>query len=81
MTQLSARTDRDLTDDNVWIHHRRREIASRKVIIDRREQHTAEPNPGPASARRHRTPWVDQRPRTPESVLRKAEHQNCSRAN
>jgi hypothetical protein len=33
--QFHQRTGRDLTDDNVWIHQRRREIASLDAIIDR----------------------------------------------
>jgi hypothetical protein len=33
--QYRARTGRELTDDNVWIHERRREIASLDAIIDR----------------------------------------------
>lgn len=34
-TQYRTRTGRELTDDNVWITHRRREIASLDAIIDR----------------------------------------------
>lgn len=33
--QYRERTGRDLTDDNVWIHERRREIASLDAIIER----------------------------------------------
>jgi hypothetical protein len=33
--QFQARTGRELTDDNVWVHQRRREIASLDAIIGR----------------------------------------------
>lgn len=34
-SQYRQRTGRELTDDNVWVHERRREIASLDAIIDR----------------------------------------------
>lgn len=35
------RTGRELTDENVWIHERRREVASLDAIIERRRTDTA----------------------------------------
>lgn len=73
--QHRQRTGRDLTDDNVWIHHRRREIASLDAIIARLEQNPATEagdsigGAGTAS----RTPQLHINTRgSHESVLRKA---------
>ena len=33
--QFQTRTGRELTDDNVWVHQRRREVASLDAIISR----------------------------------------------
>lgn len=74
--QYRQRTGRDLTDDNVWVHERRCEIASLDAIIDRLQRdpgtgaHAAIAGAGTAN----RAPQMQIRTRgSHESVLRKAD--------
>nr|WP_323849197.1 tyrosine-type recombinase/integrase [Mycolicibacterium mucogenicum] len=75
--QFHQRTGRDLTDDNVWIHQRRREIASLDAIIDRLQ--TRDPASEDAAGiggagTAGRTPALQVSTRgSHESVLRKAD--------
>jgi hypothetical protein len=75
--QYRARTGRELTDDNVWIHERRRDIASLDAIIDRL---TDEDVPGDGTAAVGGAGIANRAPQMPiatrgshESVLRKAD--------
>ncbi|OBC08067.1 transposase [Mycobacterium sp. 852013-50091_SCH5140682] len=74
--QYRARTGRELTDDNVWIHERRREIASLDAIITRlRTDTTARSRTSIGGAgTAHRLPILQISTRgSHESVLRKAD--------
>ncbi|WP_457134609.1 tyrosine-type recombinase/integrase [Mycobacteroides abscessus] len=75
--QYRQRTGRDLTDDNVWIHHRRREIASLDAIINRLQQHPDDGESGTSiggAGTANRTPQGQISTRgSHESVLRKAD--------
>lgn len=74
--QFQARTGRELTDDNVWVHQRRREVASLDAIIDRLQTPEAvESAAGVAGAgTAGRSPGLQVSTRgSHESVLRKAD--------
>ena len=75
-TQYLQRTGRELTDDNVWIHERRREIASLDAIIDRLRTDAAA-NEGHSiggAGTANRLPLLQIKTRgNHESVLRKAD--------
>jgi hypothetical protein len=51
-SQYRHRTGRELTDNNVWIHERRREIASLDAIIERLRSDPATAKTATASAAR-----------------------------
>ena len=76
-SQYHARTGRDLTDDNVWIHERRREIASLDAIIERLRNDPAATNDGETvggAGTANRLPLLQIKTRgSHESVLRKAD--------
>ncbi|RWA17698.1 hypothetical protein MELE44368_25400 [Mycolicibacterium elephantis DSM 44368] len=76
-SQYRARTGRELTDDNVWIHQRRREIASLDAIIERLRGDSAITADGKTVAgagTAHRLPLLQIKTRgSHESVLRKAD--------
>lgn len=76
-SQYRARTGRDLTEDNVWIHGRRREIASLNAIIDRIQADPALTDPqasvgGAGTANRQPLLQIQTRG-AHESALRKAD--------
>lgn len=75
--QYRARTGRELTDDNVWIHQRRREIASLDAILDRLHRDDVTDNGANSVAgagTTHRAPTMQTAARgSHESVLRKAD--------
>ena len=74
--QFQARTGRELTDDNVWIHQRRREIGSLDAIIGRLQSTDSAPGTagigGAGTAGRGPGLQVSTRG-SHESVLRKAD--------
>ncbi|MFN6554762.1 tyrosine-type recombinase/integrase [Mycolicibacterium septicum] len=75
--QYRNRTGRELTDDNVWIAHRRREIASLEAIIDRLGQDDATADSAASiggAGTANRVPLTPTHTRgSHESVLRKAD--------
>ncbi|WP_420872677.1 tyrosine-type recombinase/integrase [Mycolicibacterium aubagnense] len=73
--QFHARTGRELTDDNVWIHQRRREVASLDAIIGRIEATDTDEAAGVGGAgTAGRQPGLQVSTRgSHESVLRKAD--------
>ena len=78
-SQYRQRTGRELTDDNVWVHERRREIASLDAIIDRlRSDPAAEQGDSVGGAgTANRLPLMQTKTRgSYESVLRKADPDN-----
>lgn len=74
--QFQARTGRELTDDNVWIHQRRREVASLDAIIERLQTPDAAADSAAGiggAGTAGRTPALQVSTRgSHESVLRKA---------
>lgn len=75
-TQYYKRTGRDLTDDNIWIHERRREIASLDAIIDRlrTDNAAAQGHSIGGAGTANRLPLLHIQTRgSHESVLRKAD--------
>jgi hypothetical protein len=75
--QYRRRSGRELTDDNVWIHERRREIASLDAIIERLRAETGAAEHGNSVAgagTTNRLPLLQIKTRgSHESVLRKAD--------
>lgn len=73
--QYLDRTGRELTDDNVWIHERRREITSLDAIIDRlRTDEGADGRNIGGAGTANRLPLLQIKTRgSHESVLRKAD--------
>ncbi|MCH9732070.1 MAG: tyrosine-type recombinase/integrase [Actinomycetia bacterium] len=75
--QYRRRSGRELTDDNVWIHERRREIASLDAIIERLRTETAATegrNSVGGAGTINRLPLLQIKTRgSHESVLRKAD--------
>ncbi|ORW11073.1 hypothetical protein AWC14_19345 [Mycobacterium kyorinense] len=76
--QYRQRTGRELTDQNVWIHERRRELASLDAIIDRlRSDPAAQGNSVGGAGTANRLPLMQIKSRgSHESVLRKADPGN-----
>jgi hypothetical protein len=76
-SQYRRRTGRELTDDNVWIHERRREIASLDAIIERLRTDLATAEDGNSvggAGTANRLPLMQIKTRgSHESVLRKAD--------
>jgi hypothetical protein len=75
-TQYRQRTGRELTDENVWIHERRRELASLDAIIDRLRSDPATDagNSVGGAGTANRLPAMRVKTRgSHESVLRKAD--------
>ena len=75
--QYRRRSGRELTDDNVWIHERRREIASLDAIIERLHTDTESLANGASvggAGASNRLPLLKVKTRgSHESVLRKAD--------
>ena len=75
--QYRQRTGRELTDDNVWIHERRREIASLDAIVERLQNDPATAGNGHSvggAGTANRLPLMQVKTRgSHESVLRKAD--------
>ena len=70
--QYHERTGRELTDDNVWIHERRRELASLDAIINRLHAESEQIVAGAGTAQR--LPLLQIKTRgSHESALRKAD--------
>lgn len=76
-SQYQQRTGRQLTDDNVWIHQRRSEIASLDAIIERLRSDpatTEDANSVGGAGTANRLPLLQIKTRgTHESILRKAD--------
>jgi hypothetical protein len=76
-SQYRQRTGRELTDDNVWIHERRREIASLDAIIERLRSDPATAEGGNSvggAGTANRLPLMQIKTRgSHESILRKAD--------
>jgi hypothetical protein len=73
-SQYQQRTGRQLTDDNVWIHQRRSEIASLDAIIDRLHSDPANTDSVGGAGTAKRLPLLQIKTRgTHESILRKAD--------
>lgn len=82
--QYRQRTGRELTDENVWIHERRREVASLDAIIERLRTDTAvseEGNSVGGAGTADRLPLMQIKTRgSHQSVLRKADPGSTIRA-
>jgi hypothetical protein len=78
--QYRQRTGRELTDENVWIHERRREVASLEAIIERLRSDPAVTQEGTSiggAGTANRQPVMQVKTRgSHESVLRKADPGN-----
>ncbi|MDG3009376.1 tyrosine-type recombinase/integrase [Rhodococcus sp. D2-41] len=72
--QYRDRTGRELTDDNVWIHERHRELASLDAIIDRLSSEPTDDTSVAGAGTSNRLPLLQIRTRgSHESALRKAD--------
>ena len=82
--QYRQRTGRELTDENVWIHERRREVASLDAIIERLGTDTAvseEGNSVGGAGTANRLPLMQIKTRgSRQSVLGKADPGSAIRA-
>lgn len=76
-SQYRARTGRELTDDNVWVHERRRELASLDAIIERLRAEPAADRDGASiggAGTANRLPLMQIKTRgSHESLLRQAD--------